>query len=502
MSSATTAAPEAPPASGLDRYFEITARHSTVGREVRGGLVTFFAMAYIIALNPLIIGTAADSRGLLITGQPKLDAAGATIAANVSGSIAAVAAATALIAGVMTILMGVIGRFPLGLAAGLGINAMLAYVVAPQTTWPQAMGLIVWEGLIITILVLTGFREAVFRAVPKALRTGISIGIGLFITLVGLVDSGVVRRATGTPLELGVNGSLIGWPIAVFVVGVLLLVLLYGARVRGAMLIAIVAMTIVAVVLESVLHIGAVDPQQNPMGWALNIPALPATLFTLPDLSLIGRVDLFGAFSGGPQIVIAMIMTVFALLLADFFDTMGTIVAVGAEARLLQADGNPPRTREILLVDSLAALAGGAGSASSNTSFIESAAGVGEGARTGLASVVTGCAFLVSLFFAPLVNMVPSEAVAPVLVIVGFLMMSQVGTVDWDNLDDGLPAFLTMALMPFAYSITAGIGAGFIFYVLLRAVRGKANELHPLMWAVAIAFVLYFSQGLISAMIA
>ena len=491
------------PPPALDRWFSITQRGSTVGREVRGGLVTFFTMAYIIALNPLIIGTTADSTGMLINGLPMTDAAGNVIGANVGASIAAVAAATAFVAAVMTILMGVVGRFPIGLAAGLGLNAMVAYVIAPQVTWAQAMGLIVWEGIIITVLVLTGFREAVFRAVPRSLRTGISVGIGLFITLVGLADAGVVRKGAGTPLQLGPDGNLLGWPIAVFVFGLLLLIVLYIRRTRGAMLISIVATTVVAVIVESVLKIGSTNQGENPIGWMLNVPGMPeGGLFLLPDLSLLGRVDLVGAFAGPPTVMLTMVMTVFALLLADFFDSMGTIVAVGAEGDLLDEQGNPPRTREILLVDSVAAMAGGLGSVSSNTSYIESAAGVGEGARTGLASVVTGIAFLLSLFLAPLVNMVPSEAAAPVLVFVGFLMMSQVVHVDWSEPEQGIPAFVTMVLMPFTYSITVGIGAGFVLHVLIKVARGKASQVHPLLWIVGAAFVVYFAQGVIGTLIA
>lgn len=460
-------------------------------------------MAYIIALNPLIIGTTTDERGLLISGKPMLDDAGAVIGANVGESIAMVAAATALVAGVMTILMGVVARFPIGLAAGLGLNAMIAYVIAPQMTWPQAMGMIVWEGILITILVLTGFREAVFRAVPRALRAGISVGIGLFITFVGLINAGIVRKPAGAPpVELGINGTLAGWPIFVFVAGIFLLIILYVKRVRGAMLIAILATTALAILVESVFKVGpnfiSAD-ETNPTGWMLNVPALEGGGFALPDLSLLGRIDLFGAFAKGPEYILGLVMLVFALLLADFFDTMGTIVAVGAEGHLLDEEGNPPNTREILLVDSLAAVAGGLGSVSSNTSYIESASGVGEGARTGLASVVTGIAFLLSLFLAPLVNMVPSEAVAPVLVFVGFLMMDQVTNVKWDAIEEGVPAFLTMVLMPFTYSITVGIGAGFIFYTLIKATRGKAREVHPLMWGVSVAFVIYFIQGTIPA---
>lgn len=489
--------------SGWDRWFHLTARGSTPSREVRGGLVTFFTMAYIIALNPLIIGTTPDATGMLISGQPYKDAAGAVIGANVGGSIAMVAAATALVAGIMTILMGVVGRFPIALATGLGLNAMVAYTIAPKMTWAQAMGLVVWEGVLITVLVLTGFREAVFKAVPRSLRVGISVGIGLFVTLVGLADAGVVRKGAGTPLELGVGGVLLGWPIAVFVGGLFLLVFLYIRRVRGAMLISILVMTVVAVVLETALKIGPkfVSPtEDNPVGWALNVPKLDPASFGLPNLGLIGRIDLFGAFTN-PTAVIAVTMTVFALLLSDFFDTMGTVVAVGAEGDLLDDDGNPPRTREILLVDSLAAMGGGLGSVSSNTSYIESAAGVGEGARTGLASVVTGSAFLLALFLAPLVNMVPSEAAAPALVFVGFLMMSQVVHVDWGDPEEGIPAFLTMALMPFTYSITVGIGAGFITFVFLKLARGKTSEVHGLMWVICAAFVLFFAQGVINQLL-
>ena len=491
----------------IDRWFEITQRGSSVSREVRGGLVTFFTMAYIIALNPLIIGTAADRDGNLISGAPKFSDAAQTVVdgAAVGQSIGMVAAATALIAGILTILMGVVGRFPIVLATGLGLNAMLAYVVAPQMTWPQAMGLVVVEGAVITLLVLTGFREAVFRAVPANLRIAISVGIGLFITLVGLADAGIIRA--GSPLvQLGVNGSLIGWPIFVFVATFLLLTVLYLRKVRGAMLWAIAGGTVLAVLLETVGKIGSQNQGANPTGWALNVPSFPGwQAFVAPDLSLLGRVDVFGGFAPDGTFTVASVLTalmlVFSLLLADFFDTMGTVVAIGAEGDLLNAQGEPPHLREILLVDSLSALVGGAASVSSNTSYIESTAGVAEGARTGLASVVTGLAFMLALFATPVVNMVPSEAVAPVLVLVGFLMMMQITEISWKDFEIALPAFVTIVLMPFAYSITAGIGAGFILYVVLKVFNGRAAKVHPLMWVVAAMFAIYFTTGLISTWI-
>src|SRR3954468_2796990 len=491
------------PVGPVDSYFQITARGSTVAREVRGGLVTFFTMAYIIALNPLIIGTAPDGSGNLVGGLPYADAAGQPIGANVDTTISLVAAATAFVAGVMTILMGAIGRFPIGIAAGLGINALLAFTIAPKMTWPQAMGLIVVEGLVIALLVLTGFRTAVFRAVPHSLRSGISIGIGLFIVFVGLVDGGIVRKPTGgTPVELGVNGSLLGWPMLVFVLGLFAVAVLYARRVRGALLIAIAATTVVSVLFELVAHAGA-KSADNPTGWALNVPKLNG-LVSVPDLSLIGDVDVFGAFgpsfAGGfhPALFLPLLLLVFSLLLADFFDTMGTVVAVGAEGDLLDDDGVPPHLSSVLMVDSFAAVAGGVGSVSSNTSYVESVAGVGEGARTGLASVVTGGAFLLAMFFAPLVNIVPSEAATPALVFVGFLMMSQVSKIDFTDIEEGFPAFLTLALMPFTFSITIGIGAGFISWVVLKVALGKASRVHPLMYTVAAAFVVYFASGVLN----
>ena len=492
--------------SSLDSYFGITDRGSTMGREIRGGLVTFFTMAYIIALNPLIIATAPDGAGNVIGGGRYQDAGG-VIGANVDQAITRVAAATSLVAGVMTILMGVVGRFPIGIAAGLGINALLAFTIAPRMTWPQAMGLVVIEGLVIAVLVLTGFRTAVFRAVPRSLRTGISVGIGLFIAFVGLVDGGIVRKPAGTvPVQLGINGSLLGWPMLVFVLGLFLVAILYARRVKGALLISIVAATAVAVVIELFANLGPKVGDQNPTGWALNVPN-PNAVFALPDLSLIGQVDVFGAFgpsfAGGFKVnlFLPLVLLVFSLLLADFFDTMGTVVAVGAEGDLLDHRGNPPHLSSILMVDSLAAAAGGVGSTSSNTSYIESAAGVGEGARTGLASLVTGVFFLLAMFFAPLINIVPSEAATPALVFVGFLMMSQVTKVNWDDIEEGLPAFLTMALMPFTFSITIGIGAGFIMHVVLKLVRGKAKLVHPLLYVIAAAFVVYFVQGLVTRLV-
>ena len=466
----------------LDNLFKISERGSTVGREVRGGLVTFFTMAYIVALNPLILGFVKDGEGKFLGGGD-------------APNLPLIAAATALVAGVLTILMGLVGNFPLAIATGLGLNSFVAYGIATKMTWADAMGLVVLEGLIITVLVLTGFRQAVFKAVPQQLKYAISVGIGLFIALIGLVDSGFVRRtASGpVPVQLGDGGNLVGWPIVVFIVGLMLIVALMVRKTKGALLIGIISATVLAIIVENAFKIGPnfVAPDKvNPKGWGLNVPALPEKVVATPDFSLLGSFNLLGSFS--KISAIAAILLVFTLLLSDFFDTVGTVTAIGHEADLIDKEGNVPNNDKILLVDSIAAVAGGASGISSNTSYIESASGVGEGARTGLASVVTGICFLLTTFLSPLVAVIPYEAATPALVIVGFLMMTQVRDIDWNDLGIAIPAFLTIILMPFTYSISVGIGAGFVSHVIIRFVQGRRKDVHPLLLLVAALFMVYF----------
>lgn len=466
----------------LDRYFQIQQRGSSVTREVRGGVVTFLTMAYIIVLNPIVLSGVADADGMYLGGGSEPGSGFATIAA-----------VTALVAGVLTLAMGVVANFPLALATGLGLNAFVAYSVATQMTWADAMGLVVMEGLIILVLVLTGFRKAVFDAVPRELKTAIAVGIGLFITLIGLVDAGFVRTTgiPAPPVQMGIGNQLSGWPVLVFVLGLLLMITLYARGVPGAILIGILAATVLAGVVNAIADVPAGNGDPTSKGWNLNVPSWPDSFFELPDFSLLGQFSLFGSFERVGVVTASLL--VFTLLLADFFDTMGTMTAIGAEAGLNDEDGTPPHAQRILVVDSLAAVAGGAGGVSSNTSYIESASGVGDGARTGLASVVTGVLFLLSTLAAPLVQHIPNEAAVPALVLVGFLMMSQISHIDFSDIEIAIPAFLTIVLMPFTYSITAGIGAGFVTYVLLKVVRGKASAVHPLMWLVAALFVVYFS---------
>ena len=473
----------------LDRFFKITERNSTLAREIRGGLVTFFTMAYIVVLNPIIIGG--------VPGNSKnTDVLGDVL------PLAQVAAVTALVAGIMSIIFGLVANYPFAIAAGLGINSLLAVSIAPQVTWAEAMGLVVIDGIIIVALAVTGFRTAVFRAVPSELKAAIAAGIGCFIAFIGLVDAGFVKRipdAAGTtvPVSLGIDNSVATWPTLIFVFGVLLMGVLVVRKVRGGLLIGIVITTAVAMIVQTFADLG--PSVTDTKGWNLNVPDWPSSVGGLPDLDLVGDVDLFGAFTRIG--VLSASVLVFALVLSNFFDAMGTMTGLGKEADLADKDGNLPGIGKALVVEGAGAIAGGAGSASSNTVFVESASGIAEGARTGLANVVTGVLFLVAMFFTPLYSVVPLEAAAPALVVVGALMIAQIRTVDLTRFDYALPCFLTIVVMPFTYSIANGIGVGFITWVVLASARGKIRSIHPLLWLVAVLFALYFAKEPIEALI-
>ncbi|MFE2940212.1 NCS2 family permease [Streptomyces sp. NPDC059255] len=455
---------------GLDGFFKISERGSTVGREIRGGFATFFAMAYIIVLNPIILGSAKDMYGhQLDNGQ--------------------LVTATVVTAAFSTLLMGVIGNVPIALAAGLGVNTVVALQLAPRMSWPDAMGMVVLAGLLVMLLVATGLRERVMSAVPLGLRKGIAIGIGLFIMLIGLVDSGFVSRIpdvaqTTVPLQLGSNGHLHGWPVLVFALGVLLTLTLIIRKVPGAILISIVAMTVLAMIINAVTKVPS---------WGLTVPKWPGNPVASPDFGLIGNVSLFGGFEKVG--ILTGVLFVFTVLLSCFFDAMGTILGVGDEAKLMDKDGNLPGINRVLFVDGIAVAAGGAGSASANTCYVESTAGVGEGARTGLASVVTGLLFTVALFLTPLATMVPSQAATPALIAVGFLILAgSVRDIDWSDFTIAVPAFLAMVMMPFTYSITNGIGIGFITFSVLRLATGRGREVPAALYAVSAVFVFYYAM--------
>jgi adenine/guanine/hypoxanthine permease len=450
----------APPArSGLDSYFKLSERGTSVGTEVKAGLATFMVMSYILFLNPIILSN-------MFAGDDA--AAGAFIPAA--------AAATALVAGVMSIAMGLVSNYPIALAAGLGINGAVAFglVLGQGLTPAGAMGVIVLEGLVVFLLVLVGLREAVMNAVPLGLKRAIGVGIGLFILFIGLVDAGIIinNPVATDPVPVSFvfpNTTALG----VFLFGLLVTIVLFVRKVPAALVLSILITTVVALL--------------------LGVQPLPESFAVTPDFATLGAFDVTNVFTLG---IVAALLTIFAFMLTDFFDTMGTATAIVEQAGMTDERGRVPGVGRLLLVDSVAAAAGGAAGISSNTSYIESAAGVAEGGRTGLTAVVVGVLFLIAILLSPLATLVPFVATGPVLVVVGYLMATLIKDIDFVDLEEGFPALLTLILMPLTFSITIGIGAGFITWVLIKVAVGKVGEIHPLMWVVAVAFVIYFAQAL------
>ena len=432
--------------TGLDGFFKISERGSSVGTEVRAGVTTFLVMAYILFVNADILGAAG------------LDPV-------------SVAAATALVAGILTIAMGVFSNYPLAMAAGLGLNAAVAFglVLTEGLTAEGAMGVIVWEGILVTILVVLGLREAVMEAIPASLKYSIGVGIGLFILFIGLVNGGLVQGG-GAIVEFVFPNTL---SQGVTLLGVLIAVVLLVRKVKGAMIITIILTTVIALIL------GVVD-------WPDNVAATVS-------FETLGAVDMGNVWVEMGALV--AILTIFTFMLTDFFDTMGTATAIVEQAELTDDEGRIPNLRNLLLVDSVGAAIGGLAGVSSNTSYIESSAGVAEGGRTGLTSVVTGILFLIAIVLSPLALIVPGQATAPVLILIGFLMIGLLKHIDFSDLEEGLPALLAVILMPLTFSITVGIAAGFVTHTLIKVVKGKASEIHVLMWIVSVACVVYFAQG-------
>jgi len=462
----------APPPSaggGLEGFFRIRERGTTVGTELRAGLTTFMVMAYIIFVNPSIL----SSGDLAELGPPFLPTV----------------VATALAAGILTLAMGLVSNYPFALAAGLGLNAVVAFqlILGRGFRWEEAMAVIVWEGIIITILVLTGLREAIMHAIPMSLKRAIAVGIGLFILFIGLANGGFVQQGAGTPVALG---NLTTPAFLTFVVGLGLALALMALRVKAALLISIVATTILAVILRSVFGDAA--------GFGQGQAVLPESYFfdfSADNFStLLAPLGFLVSVWTRPETgFITVALVVFSLMLSDFFDTMGTVIGVGEEAGLVDEQGRLPGIGRVLLVDSIGAVVGGAFSTSSNTTYIESAAGVSEGGRTGLTSVVVGVLFLAAILIAPIAGMVPQQATAAALVVVGYLMFRSIKDIEWGEIDEVFPVLATMIVMPLTYSITDGIAVGFIAYAFLKLVRGRATEVHPLLWVSALAFVLYFA---------
>lgn len=440
----------------LDSYFKLSERGTTVGTEVRAGFATFLVMAYIIFLNPSILGAAGYNP-------------------------AAVAAATALTAGVLSIAMGLIANYPLAMAAGLGINGAVAFglVLGSGLSLEGAMGVIVLEGIVVTLLVLAGLREAIMDAVPNSLKYAIGVGIGLFILFIGFVNGGLIQQPLGdgpVPVEFIFPNSAAA---ALTLIGLVITILLYAREVKGAL--------IIAVVVNSVI------------GLLMGVQDLPDTVALTPTFDTIGNFDLGNVFT--VLGTLTALLTIFSFMLTDFFDTMGTATAIGEQAGLIDDEGQLPDVGKMLLVDSLGAAVGGAAGVSSNTSYIESSAGVAEGGRTGLTAVVVGVLFLVSIFVTPLASIVPFSATAPVLILIGFLMAGLIREIDFSDMEEGFPALLAIILMPLTYSITVGIGAGFVVHVLIKVIKGKSAQVPTLMWVVAAAFVVFFAQALLGTAI-
>jgi AGZA family xanthine/uracil permease-like MFS transporter len=467
----------------LDRFFEITHRGSTVKQEIRGGIVAFVAMAYIVVLNPLILGGSEDIAGGAL-------------------DFAQLTAVTGLTAGLITILFGVVARLPFGLAAGLGMNSFLAVSVVQEVTWAAAMGLVVINGIIIVLLGATGIRTAIFNAVPHALKIAITVGIGLFIAFIGFVNSGFVTRTpSGPPVQLGQDGSISSLPTLVFVFALVLIGILVARKVPGGILIGMIVATIAAIIIQAFAKLGTVgDPvSPDPKGWNLSAPEIPKQILALPDFSLIGAFDPIAAFQ---QVgVLAATMLVFTLVFTNFFDAMGSMTGLARQAGVQTSDGMFPRIRGAFVVEGLGAVVGGGASASSNTVFVDSAAGIAEGARTGLAACITGVLFLLSIFFSPLIAVIPMEAGAAALVVVGAMMVTQIREIEMSDFRVSLPVFLTMVTMPLTYSIANGIGVGFISWALIHAMSSRARQVHWLLWVVSAGFLLYFVRGPISAIL-
>lgn len=469
--------------SAIDRFFEITSRGSTIKQELRGGLVAFVAMAYIVVLNPLILGAAQDVDGNSL-------------------NFAQLTAVTGLVAGGITLLFGLVARLPFALAAGLGMNSFLAVSVVQDVTWPEAMGLVMINGIIIVVLGATGIRTAIFHAVPPQLKTAITVGIGLFIAFIGFVNSGFVTRTPdGPPVQLGQGGSITALPTVIFIFALLLIGVLVTRRVPGGILIGMIVATILSIIVQAFAHLGTVGDPKNPdpQGWNLSAPELPSHVVAMPDFSLVGAFDLFGSIERIGAL--SVVMLVFTLLFTNFFDAMGTMTGLAGNAGLARPDGTFPRIRQAFIVEGLGAVAGGGASASSNTVFVDSAAGVAEGARTGLAACVTGVLFLVSMFFTPLIEVIPMEAGAAALVVVGSMMVVQIQDIEMKDFRVSLPVFLTIVSMPLTYSIANGIGVGFISWSVIHVLTGRARQVHWLMWVVSAGFLLYFTLGGITALI-
>ena len=434
----------------MEAFFKMAKRGSSTGQEVRAGVTTFLAMAYIIAVNPIMLAAA---------GVPTVPAV----------------TSTCIGAGIMTIAMGLFANRPLACASGMGINAVVGYTLANVAggDWHAAMAVIFLEGIVILALVLCGLREAVMDAIPASLRHAIAVGLGLFIAFIGLKDGGVIVANQSTFITMG---SVRDPNFIVAIISTVATIILYAKHVKGdvlwGILIGVAASYLLGV---GVMPAGIVSP--------LDFSSFGAP-FQTDASGVAGIIKVFG----NPTLLVF----VFSLMMSDFFDTMGTSVAVAKQGDFLTDDGKVENINEILIVDSAAAAMGGLMGASSITTFVESASGAADGGRTGLTSVTTGILFIVAAFFAPLIAVVSSAATCGALVMVGYLMMTDVSEIEWTDPLQGFSSFMTVACIPLTYSISTGIGLGFITYVLVALATGRTKEVKPLMWVAAVAFLISF----------
>ncbi|RMG58611.1 MAG: NCS2 family permease [Deltaproteobacteria bacterium] len=438
----------------LDRVFKLSKLGTDVKTEVTAGITVFMTMAYIIFVNPAILSAA----GVPIEGA---------------------AVATCLGAGLVTFLMGTITNYPLALAPGMGINAIVAFTIAGAMgySWKVAMGVIFIEGVIVLLLSLSKLRGLVMEAIPIPLKHAIGVGIGLFIAFIGLVEGGIVVKNPATLVSLG---DLSSKDTLLTCVGLVITIVLISRRVKGAILIGIIATALLGM---------------SPL---FSLIPLPEKVFSFPrDFSTFFALDIKGAFT------VALAPMIFALFMTDFFDTMGTAIGIGEKAGFLDERGTIPKLRDLLVIDSLGAVTGGLFGCSSITCYIESASGVTEGGRSGLSVTVTALLFFLSLFLTPLISIIgggvklPGGVVrypvtAPALILVGFFMVSLVQKINFTEVDTGIPAFLTIIMMPLTYNISYGIGFGFISYTLIKILKGRFREVHPVMALSSLFFAVAF----------
>ena len=426
----------------MEKFFKIKEKGSTVSREVVGGITTFLAMSYILAVNPGMLGSIAGM--------------------NFGG----VFTATAVSAAVATLIMAFLANMPVALASGMGLNAFFTYTVCGQmgcSPW-FALTAVLLEGVLFILLSFFGVREAIINSIPGTMKKAVAVGIGLFIALIGLNNAGIVTSANGT--IIGFNAIDLSHATAlVAIIGLVITVVLYILKVPGAILIGIAATTVIGIP----FGVTTVPDNFKPV----SVPSAPF-LFKFEWAGVLS-LKFFGVF--------------FTFLFTDIFDTIGTLMGVAEQGNLVDEKGNIPNVKGALLADAVGTVAGACLGTSTVTSFVESSSGVAAGARTGLASVVTAFFFLLALFFTPLFALVPSCATAPALIFVGFLMMKSVSKINFADITDGIPAFITIMVMPFGYSISKGIAFGMIAYVIAKIAGKKTKEIPVVTWILAVVFI-------------